>query len=407
MKLLQINTTVNSGSTGRIAEEIGKTALDAGMESVIAGAYTNRPSQSGVITIGNHSDRILHGLKSRLFDRHGFGSAGATRILVRQIAELKPDIIHLHNIHGYYLNIEILFGFLKVYRKPVVWTLHDCWSFTGHCAYFDRASCLKWTTECNHCPLISGYPASWFADASEKNYRDKKRLFNSVKAMTLVTPSKWLAGHVSHSFLSLFPIKIIHNGINLFDFSPIKSTDHVRNKYKLPDKAIILGVASTWDQRKGLHDFVLLSKKLKLSEHIVLLGLSPGQISNLPENITGVGRTENISELAALYSLATVFVNPTHIDNFPTTNIEALSCGTPVITYDTGGSPEAIDEDTGFVIEKGDIDGLYRAIRTVINQGKDQYTETCRTRTEQHFDKDKQFGQYLDLYKELLKVNPE
>jgi glycosyltransferase involved in cell wall biosynthesis len=401
MKLLQINTVLNSGSTGRIAEDIGLAAMSAGHASFIAAGFTNRPSQSEVISIGFDWDRKIHGLKTRLFDRHGFGSANATNKLVKQIAAINPDVIHLHNIHGYYINIEILFGYLKQIRKPVVWTFHDCWPFTGHCAYFERVNCKKWQTECNHCPLTKYYPESWFFDNSRKNHCDKKHIFNGLKNLHIVTPSHWLAQHVKNSFLKNYPVDIIHNGIDLKIFKPAE-TNEVLKKYGLENKRIILGVANTWDRRKGLADFVQLSILLSNDAQIVLVGLSENQIKELPEKISGIPRTENIQELAALYSAASVFVNPTYVDNFPTTNIEALACGTPVITYKTGGSPEAIDEETGFVVEKGNIQGLVSAINTIRENGNAHYAPLCRTRAEKLFNKEHRYRDYLRLYGELV-----
>jgi len=401
MKILQINTAVNSGSTGRIAEDIGLAAMSAGYHSFIAAGFTNRPSQSEVISIGSGWDKKIHGLKTRLFDRHGFGSANATRALVKQMAEINPGVIHIHNIHGYYINIKILFNYLKKVQKPVVWTFHDCWPFTGHCSYFDRYSCVKWQTGCFACPNKKGYPASWGLDNSKKNYHDKKRIFNGMENLHIVTPSRWLAEHVKNSFLSAYPVHVFHNGINIETFKPVATEDVVR-KYSLPDKRIILGIASTWDRRKGLDDFISISKIISNGEQIVLVGLSEKQREGLPPNITGISRTENIQELAALYSAASVFVNPTYVDNFPTTNIESLACGTPVITYNTGGSPEAIDGQTGCVVEKGDIKGLAAAIKKVMEKGKAHYSPLCRARAVKLFNKEDRYSDYLKLYEKIV-----
>jgi glycosyltransferase involved in cell wall biosynthesis len=341
----------------------------------------------------------MHGLKSRLLDQQGFGSVHATKALIKQIEEIQPDLIHLHNIHGYYINIEVLFDFLGQADIPVVWTFHDCWPFTGHCSYFDRFACEKWKTECHHCPNLKGYPQSWFVDNSRSNYRAKKALFNSVKDMVIVTPSRWLANHVSQSFLNNYPLKVIHNGIDLSMFKPV-GVDEIRLKYKIGGDKMILGVASTWDQRKGLVDFILLRRKLDRSIGIVLVGLNKQQINGLPAGITGLGRTESVTELAALYSAADVFVNPTYIDNFPTTNLEALACGTPVITYNTGGSPEAVDQTTGRVIEKGDVDGLADAVNQLLEMS-DGLSEFCRARAERLYDKDDRLYDYVELYERL------
>ena len=401
MKLFQINTTVNVGSTGRIAEQIGNIAFRQGYDSYIAYGRNLNKSDNKIIRIGNSVDWKRHVLCSRLFDNHGFSSIQATKQFLKQLEQLKPDIIHLHNIHGYYLNIELLFNYLSKAQIPVVWTLHDCWPMTGHCAHFDFVKCYKWQTGCEYCPNKRKYPASFFHDRSKYNYYRKKELFTSIERMVFVAPSQWLADIVEQSFLKDYPVRIIHNGIDLSVFKPQTKTG-ICAKYNIGDRPFILGVANVWGQRKGLDDFILLSRLLPHNLQIVLVGLNDSQKRKLPHNIIGVNRTTNVHELAALYAETEVFVNPTWVDNFPTTNIEALACGTPVITYRTGGSPEAISRDTGFVVEKGDINGVYQAILTVIKREKKQYIQPCRLQAEQKFDKEQIFQQYIRLYEQLL-----
>lgn len=343
----------------------------------------------------------MHGLQTRLFDRHGLASKTATNKLVQQIEKINPDIIHLHNIHGYYLNIEILFRFLKQANIPVVWTLHDCWPITGHCVYFDYAGCSKWKTECSRCPQKTTYPASYFLDRSYKNFNLKKELFSSVTDLTLVPVSNWLADILKESFLKNTPVKVIHNGINTGIFQPV-TNQTFRSKYKLNGKFIILGVASVWSPRKGLRDFVELSKKLDSGYQIILVGLSKEQIKNLPNQIIGIEKTENVQQLAELYSASDVFLNPTYEDNFPTTNLESMACGTPVVTYKTGGSPEAINERTGLVVGKGDLKGLVAAIQQIKAKGKKFYTEACVKHTNHLFNKKDRYQEYLDLYETIL-----
>ena len=398
--ILQINTTVNSGSTGRIAEDIAKLVMQQGHESYIAFGRGNRPSSSKTIRIGGEWITKMHMLKSRLLDRHGFGSTRATREFVKKLTSINPDIIHLHCIHGYYLNVEVLFNYLKQAGKPVVWTFHDCWPFTGHCSYFDAVNCYKWGSECHKCPNLGGYPKSWFRDNSKNNFHRKKDLFNGISNLTIVTPSKWLADHTKNSFLKEYPVEIIHNGVDLDMF---KLRDNkTKSRYNIRKKNYILGVASVWDKRKGLSDFLRLRDILPKEMEIVLVGLNQKQISDLPNGITVIARTENVTELADLYSCASVFANPTYVDNFPTTNIEALACGTPVVTFNTGGSPEAIDDRTGLVVEKGDIKGLAEAIKIITEKGKGHYAPICRERAERLFNKDERFMDYLQLYESLI-----
>ena len=404
MIVLQINVAVNTTSTGKITERIGLVVQANGYKSVIAYGRKSPNSTSETIKIGTELDIKLHGLKTRLFDKHAFGSTTATKKLVAQIKQLNPDVIHLHNLHGYYININILFQYLKKANKPVVWTLHDCWPFTGHCSYFSFVQCDKWKTQCHHCPLCKRYPESFFIDNSFSNFNIKKELFNGLQNMVLVTPSHWLKNLLHQSFLQTYPVKVIHNGIDLSTFLPVQN-EALKNKIGAQHKHIILGVASIWDRRKGLNDFLKLAAILNSTEVIVLVGLPIEIIKTLPANIIGIKRTESMDELVALYSMATVFINPTWVDNFPTTNIEALATGTPVITYNTGGSIEAIDDTTGFVVAQGDIEGLKNCIEKIKLVGKHFYTTHCRQRAEALFNEKERFTEYYQLYSTVIQQN--
>lgn len=390
IRILQINSTVNSGSTGRIAEDIGRVLQGEGHESYIAFGRGNRPSESKLIRIGGELDAWAHGLKSILRDRHGFGSYSATEQLVKKIEAVQPDVIGLHNIHGYYLNVEVLFNFLKVANIPIVWTLHDCWAFTGHCAYYDFVGCRKWQTHCHQCPLTSRYPRSLFQDNSHQNFTDKRKLFQGLKNLHMVTPSHWLKTEVSKSFLSDYPVKVIHNGIDLDLFKITEASG--------PDTKIVLGVASTWDRIKGLGDFYYLHEHLPQDYKVVIIGVTRSQARAFPRGITAISRTESIPDLVKWYNRASVFVNPTYVDNFPTTNIEALACGTPVVTYATGGSPEAVDHDTGVVVARGDRAALLTAVTTIAGRGKSHFTTLCRRRAVELFNKEDRFRDYLQVY---------
>lgn len=401
-RLLEINVSANTGSTGRIAEEIGRLATDNDFDSYIAYGRVNNQSQLKTIRIGCDWDFKMHALQSRLLDNHGFVSRHATRKFLQQLDQIKPDIIHLHNIHGYYINIEYLFRYLKNVNIPVVWTLHDCWPITGHCAYFDYFNCVRWKTRCHDCPNIQGYPKSIIIDRSERNFEIKRSIFTSVRNLTIVTPSVWLKNIVKESFLKNFPIHVINNGVDLNVFKPCKNLNTL-NKYRINDKKkIILGVASIWGRRKGLTDFLKLSSILNDDYQIVLVGLSEKQLYDLPSNITGLRRTENVKELAQLYSSADVFVNPTYVDNFPTTNIEALACGTPVVTYRTGGSPEAVDQNTGYVVEKSNIDMLGSAIKETLSKDTAEIERACRQRAIRLYNKNERFMDYINLYNSVI-----
>lgn len=396
MKLLQINVTANWGSHGKISEGIGRLAIEQGWESYVAYGRLANPSKSYLIHIGCKWDECLHGIKSMLFDSQGLSSESATKKLIGEIKQIKPDLIHLHNVHGYYINYPLLFDFLKSYDKPVIWTLHDCWCFTGHCTHFEYNGCFKWKTGCNECQFKLVYPASFLLERSKRNYDLKKKFFTSLNNLTLVPVSDWLGNHLKESFMKDQKIHVIHNGIDVSIFRPI----NVRHE---DEKFEILGIASNWKMRKGLPDFMELRKILPPSYHITLIGLSKNEMANLPEGITGLERTNNAEELVGYYNKADVLVNPTYEDNFPTINLEALACGTPVITYKTGGSPEAIDEQTGLVIEQGNVVALADGIKKMcLEPNKDKRRKLCRERAERLYNQSECYKTYIDLYNSLL-----
>lgn len=397
MKVLQINSVCGVGSTGRIATEIGDLLKKNGYESYIAYGRGTARNCENAIKIGNQIDNYNHVAKTRLTDLHGFGSKKATEHFIEKLEDLNPDIIHLHNLHGYYLNIEILFNYLREAKKPVVWTLHDCWAFTGHCVHFEYVGCNKWKTGCLECPQIKEYPSSFFLDNSNFNYSKKKELFTSIENMFIVTPSEWLAKLVSMSFLGKYPVKVINNGVNINLFKPTCS--NFRKKYNIEEKFIILGVAR-WDKRKGIEYLIRLSKELSEDFKVVIVGLTKKQKSSLPENIVGITQTYDVQELAGIYSAADVFVNPTFEDNFPTTNIEALACGTPVITFNTGGCAEIIEDKTGFIIEKGNYEDLLNTV-IKIKSSKFKYRDFCIDRVRENYVSENKYLEYIDLYENI------
>lgn len=400
MNLLQINVTANWGSHGKIAEAIGRLALEEGWNSMIAYGRGTPCSHSSLIRIGNDFDMTIHGIGTRFFDLNGLLSKNVTKRFIEEISSYKPDIIHLHNIHGYYLNYPILFNWIKKINVPVIWTLHDCWPWTGHCAYYTYERCNKWENFCHNCPGLNNYPVSYW-DRTKRNFTQKKKSFLNVPNMTLVPVSNWLNDNVKKSFLGGYKSKIIHNGIDLEQFHPIESKEKIRNKFNLKNKILLLGVASNWEKRKGLEEFIKLRKLLSYDYQIILVGLSKSQISGLPEGIIGISRTNNIEELVELYSAADIYLNPTLEDNFPTTNLEALACGTPIITYNTGGSPEAVNKDTGLVVEYKDIKAFAAGIFKIKDNNM-LSSELCRERAVRLFDANKVFYKYIDLYKEVL-----
>ncbi len=407
-KLLQINPVLRvNTSTGRIMQEIGELAMQHGWESYIAysrGRDGIKPCKSQLIPVGNRWSVAWHGIVTRLSDRHGLSSDEATRKFIRQIEELNPDIIHIHNIHGYFLNYKILFEFLSRYGKPVIWTVHDCWLYTGHCYYYSYIGCDKWQAGCGECPQRGKFPTSWWKDRSARNWQDKKAAFTSIPRdrFTIVPVSEWIKGEMEQSFLKGYDMRVIHNGINM-DVFGLFDSEQIKCKYNLNGKHILLGVASIWSREKGFDDFMALSAMLSDDERIVLVGISAEVQKRLPHNVIGITRTENVRQLAELYSAADVFVNPTWQDNYPTVNLEAIACGTPVVTYRTGGSVEAVTGQTGVVVEQGDVKGLLKAIRKIESRGKLFYREACRGYALEHFKKEDCYTDYLKLYDELLR----
>ena len=400
MKLLQINVTANVGSTGRIAEGIGLAAREAGMESWVAYGRVAGESASRLIRIGTRFDYCEHGLETRLFDDHGLASRRATRAFLREVDKLKPDIVQLHNLHGFYINYRLLFDYLAEKSIPVVWTFHDCWPFTGHCAHFVLAGCDRWKTGCFRCPQKKVYPSSYLFDRSEKNYRDKKLCFTSVRDLTVVPVSSWLDGFVGQSFLKDFRRVVIRNGIDTDAFSPSEDSRAVRAELGIAeDGTLLLGVTRNWSEKKGLRDFCELAGRLSPEQKIVLVGLSKKQIGSLPSNVIGLEHADSARELAKLYSAADLFLNLTYEDNYPTTNLEAISCGTPCLTYRTGGSPESVCPETGYVVEQGDLASVLEIVRNL----PEKNVSVLRNYAVAHFSRELCFRKYISLFEEVCR----
>lgn len=357
MKVLMINVMCGIRSTGRICTDLATALESEGCEVKIAYGRESVPVEyrKYAVHIGSGLDVYSHAIKARLTDADGLGSKLATKKFLKWVGEFDPDIIHLHNLHGYYINVPLLFRYIIENNKKVIWTLHDMWSFTGHSGTCDMYNCEKWRTGCGNCPAYKDYPAS-LRDKSLRNFIWKQNLFTRVKDMTIVTPSKWLAGLVKQSFLKDKKIEVIPNGIDTRQFRTL--INDFKEFYGVQDKILLMGCATSWGEGKGLYDFYKLAEKLDKRFQIVLVGLNKKQISDLPYNILGIERTNSVKELTQIYSAADVFVNLTYADNFPTVNLEALACGTPVITYKTGGSAECLAGNNGKYFNKGDLDSI-------------------------------------------------
>lgn len=408
-KLLQINPVIRTNtSTGRIMQEIGDVAMAHGWESYIAysgGRDGKNPNCTSIpIPVGNKVDVAWHAVETRLLDRHGLASRCATKRFIKKIKEINPDIIHIHNIHGYFLNYKLLFEFLAEYGRPVIWTVHDCWLFTGHCYHYSSIGCYKWQERCKCCEQKKCFPTSWLVDRSEQNFIDKKTAFNSLpKTNFIIAPvSEWMAGEMKKSFLSECTYKVMHNGIDLKTFAPRDSSRIVRKRYGITASHILMAIASIWLPEKGVDDLMKMSELLNEDEVIVMVGVDDELMKRLPNKIIGIKRTANVDQLAELYSASTAVVNPTWQDNYPTVNLEAIACGTPVVTYKTGGSPESITPETGYVVEQGDVKGMLDAVRKIERGEKEEYRDHCRTFAEKYFRKEDRYMDYIHLYDKLL-----
>ena len=361
MKVLMINSVCGIRSTGRICTDLATAFERQGHEVKIAYGRENVPEQfqKYAIRIGSDLDNRLHGLKARLLDGSGFGSKKATIEFLKWVNEFNPDVIHLHNLHGYYINIELLFDYLRECGKKVIWTLHDCWAFTGHSAFCDAAGCERWKFGCNHCPEIGLYPKS-YTDRSRTNWERKKIAMQSVPNLSIVTPSKWLAGLVKDSFLSEYPVKVIYNGIDTTQFYPMKND--FRETCGIKDKFVLLGVSTTWEDRKSLSDFIELSKRLGDPYQIILVGVTHEQKKLLPDRIITIEPTNSAKELEYICNAADLLLDLSYCKSFPLTNFEAMGCTAPLLTYKVLGKQDTVKEHVDVVVEQGDVDAVAKEI---------------------------------------------
>lgn len=401
MRIAEINSC-NFGSTGKIMLEIANVAERYGHTAVVCypKSRTNLNKQKETdIVIGSRFSRNLHLKFAYYTGLNGCFSSFSTLHFLRRLDKFKPDIIHLHNLHNSYIHLPLLFNYIKKHNIKTVWTLHDCWSFTGQCPYFTMVKCDKWKTGCHDCPSYREYPQSK-VELTKTMWKLKKKWFTGVKNMTIVTPSQWLADLVKESYLKDYPVQVLNNGIDLSIFKPTES--NFRSKHGIGDKKMLLGVAFGWGTRKGLDVFIKLAKKLDKDKiQIVLVGTDETTDKMLPENIISIHRTQNQKELAEIYTAADIFVNPTREENYPTVNMEALACGTPVITFKTGGSPEIIDETCGSVVSCDDIDALETEIINFMEKSP-LLAENCCKHAEQ-FDMRNKFAEYVKLYETIMK----
>lgn len=403
MKIAEINMT-HLGSTGKIMFQIANVAQSAGYTVRTFSPYPFSRSKKQNLSFpenhfvfGTYAENGFHYYAGELLGRNGYFSRRGTGQLINELEMFKPDLIHLHNLHNFSINLPMLFDYIKTNNISVVWTLHDCWAFTGHCPYFSIVNCEKWKTGCNHCQQPDVYP-KMYIDTSKVMFEVKKEWFSNISNITLVTPSRWLANLVNESFLKQYPVEIINNGIDLSVFKPQECD--FRTKYSIKDEqCVILGVAFGWGYRKGLDVFIRLANLLDSKYQIVLVGTDDRCDKQLPSNIISIHRTNNQNELAKIYSSADIFLNPTREENFPTVNLESLACGTPVITFNTGGSPEMLNNNCGVVVEQDDISSLVNNIEK-LGRKNQKIVNYCLEQASHYSQYDK-FVDYIDLYQRI------
>lgn len=392
MVIVQI-ASASTGGIGRLTRDISDVLNQKGISNYIAYGRGEIFDLERDYMFGSRTEILMHGALTRLTDKTGLYSKKGTIQLLKFLDCVKPNIIQLHNLHGYYLNYEMLFQYIKRHNIITVWTLHDCWAYTGHCTYYTFVRCDQWKSQCYRCTQQRKYPACWFKGNVRENYERKRRAFTGVENLTLVTPSKWLADQTKYSFLKGYETKVINNGIDLKLFRVKEKTDI--SKYHIPDKKIVLGLASTWGDRKGENDFIRLAAMLPPEYAVVMVGLPSQKIKKLPSNVIGIEHTENAEDLVDIYNTAEIFLNLTYEDNFPTTNLEAMACGTSVLTYRTGGSPESITKEVGYIVPVGDV----QAVRDIVVAHKKNHQTilTCRENALK-YDKNTRFNEYVELY---------
>ena len=392
MKVVQINCLFGTGSTGKICLAISNLLTQHGIENFVLHAFRGKKRPCGIqyMTL---PEIKYQAIKAKIIGNYGFQSKSGTKRLIKELERISPDIVHLHNVHSHNVHLEMLFSYLKAKKIKTFWTFHDCWAITGYCPHYDMIGCEKWkNNNCKECPQRAQY--SYFFDKAEELYKKKRQLLTDMD-LTIITPSQWLANEVRQSFLKNTPVHVINNGIDLKVFSRRKS--NFREIHQIGDKFLLLGVSFGWGEKKGLDVFIRMASRLDPEKFkIVLVGTDKKTDVLLPQNMISIHRTADQTELAEIYSAADLFVNPTREENFPTVNMEALACGTPVITFRTGGSPETIDDNTGVVVDRDDETALYQAILK-IEKERTFSLECCRQKALEFRQEDK-YTEYYRLY---------
>lgn len=400
--LVQFNPVANWGSTGRLTEDIGDVVMAAGWESYIAFGRQFNPSKSHLLQVGGKWSVLSHTLKTRLFDRQGFGSYCATKKLLKQFDEIKPDVFQFHNLHGNFLNLPLVLEYATEKDIPIVWSLHDCWSMTGHCSHFISIGCEKWKTGCYKCPLKRKYPNSWLLDSSKRNYREKKALIQAVPRLTIISGSEWLAGIARESYFKGRDIRVIPDGIDTDIYQPRNNGDEIRKRLGLEGKFVIVATGTDWNEDKGLSDYGKLKNMLSDDYAIVLVGMNEEALAMVPEGVIGLPRTKSPQELSEYYSMADCVMSLSKRESFGLTPVEGFACGTPAIVYDTTALPELITPETGFVAKFLDVEDVKIKVEAMRAKGKDYYSARCREIALEKYDRKVCYEEYMKVYMSYL-----
>lgn len=397
MKILQINACYGYLSTGIIIEDLEKEIYKS--EGVCYVAYQTAVKEPVCgFRIGNKFDRYIHGIHSRIFGKQGYRSNRATKKLLKWIVSVNPDIIHLHNLHSNYLNFNMLCDYIAEKNIKTVYTFHDCWAFTGKCSHYASASCDKWQTSCGNCPQLKNEVPSLIFDNTGKVLKDRTQHLNKIPDLTIVPCSFWMEEQIKKSLLKPKRIVTLYNGTDTNMFRP--HSNSFRKDYKLDDKFLILGFANKWSNTKNIEGVKFISGNLADDEIIVIVGCNEKQkeLFSKFKNIVPVGYIGDRQLLSDIYSSADVFVNLTYEDTLPTVNMESICSKTPVITFNSCGSPELVSSSTGIVVDKGDFEGILNAIRFVKeNSAQFDFEDLIKK-----YDKNVCYNKYIELYKQIL-----
>lgn len=388
MRVLFVNGVVDYGSTGKIVRDLADGLKDQGHDvSMVFGRHQAHELQN-TVDVSSKLGFYHHYFGSRILGKHGQYSKRATKQTIQEIERFKPDVIHLHNLHGYYLHVPNLLKYLAKAGIPVIWTLHDCWMISGSAAYFDYYGCDVWDQGCQKCHNTKEYPINQFGLHQIQNLKWKQELVSQLSQLEVITVSNWLNELISSTFFQKHQIHTIYNGINENVFTPSPKSQSTQIK--------LLGVANEWEKRKGLDDFIALNEKLDDRYEITLIGLSEAQVAALPSDMVGITRTKDQKELAQYYSDADIYLNLSVEETMGLTTIESLACGTPVITYNKTAVPELVDESVGLVVEAHDLNALQEAITKVYES--DTYKTETLVDYAHRFTNDIMISNYLKIY---------